>query len=157
LGRKIGEVRKGVGSDRREDLMLYPHGKGRYQEEARRLWDALVPPSGQAATVQGELIRCIIRLGSESYRNGNANWDRGFVLMAKFLAEHLCDGTFDEGVNRQIEADVAMVIAAGHDDNNGAYVHEGEDSYTRLTDRVVEWCQRHTELLPHLPNPNLNR
>jgi hypothetical protein len=137
--------------------MLYPHGKGRYQKEAKQLWKKLVPESGQADTVQGELIRCITRLGSESYRNGNANWDKGFKLMAKFLAKHLCDGTFAKKRTEQIEADVKLVIEAGKDESNDAYVHEKNDSYTRLTDRVVEWCQKHPEPIAHVQNPKLKR
>ena len=137
--------------------MLYTHGQGRYQREAEDLWTLLVPPSGQAETVQGELIRCTGRLASESYRNGNGNWDDGFVRMAKFLRDHLCDGTFDAETTRQIEGDVAAVIEAGDDPDNGAYVHEGEDAYTRLTDRAVEWCLRHPEPVPHTKDPGLKR
>lgn len=45
-----------------------------WQAEFARLWDELVPPRGQARTVQGELIRCVGRLTDEAYRNGNQNW-----------------------------------------------------------------------------------
>ncbi len=137
--------------------MLYPHGRGRYKKEAKALFEDLVPDSGQAATIQGELIRCITRLGSEAYRNGNCNWDRGFASMARFVAKHLCDGTFDRKTTTQIERDVALVIAAGKDSENGAYVHEKDDSYTRLTDRVVEWCDLHPESIEHKRNPRLKR
>jgi hypothetical protein len=140
-----------------ETAMLYPHGKGRYQAEAKRLWETLVPDSGQATTVQGELIRCTARLGSESYRNGNANWDEGFVRMANYLRRHLCDGTFDAVLTRQIEEDIALVIHAGDDPENAAYIHEEEDSYTRLSDRAVEWCRRHPEPVPHERDPELLR
>ena len=33
-------------------------------EEQPRLWEKLVPKSGQASTVQGELIRCTLLKGS---------------------------------------------------------------------------------------------
>lgn len=137
--------------------MLYPHKRGRYQERAKALFESLVPDVGQAATVQGELIRCAVRLGSEAYRNGNCNWDRGFVAMARFLAKHLSDGTFGADLTAEIERDVTLVIAAGKDSENGAYVHEQGDAFTRLTDRVVEWCDRHPEPIPHKANPRLKR
>jgi hypothetical protein len=137
--------------------MLYPHKRGRYQREAKALWETLVPESGQADTVQGELIRCIVRLGSEAIRNGNCNWDKEFEMMATFLASHLGDGTFERHLTNQIQEDIALVIAAGNDPDNGAYVHEGDDAYTRLTDRVVEWCQKHPSPIPHTPNPDLRR
>jgi len=137
--------------------MLYPHGKGRYQKEAKHLFESLVPNSGQAKTVQGELIRCMTRLASESYRNGNGNWDRGFGDMARFVGKQLCDGTFTEKSEATIKKDVAAVISSGRDPENGAYVHEKNDAYTRLTDRVVEWCQKHPDPIKHVKNPKLKR
>jgi hypothetical protein len=121
------------------------------------LWKALVPDSGQAETVQGELIRCIGCLGSERYRNGNANWDEGFVLMAQYLAKHLGDGTFDVKTTRLIEQDVEAVIEAGKNPENGAYVHESADAYDRLTDRVVEWCRVHHRPMEHTKDDRLKR
>jgi hypothetical protein len=45
-----------------------------YFEEAQDIWKNFVPPSGQAATVQGELLRAIEKLRDEAMRNGNGNW-----------------------------------------------------------------------------------
>ena len=47
----------------------------KYGQECRRIWQRLVPPEGQAATVQGELLREIEKLYHEAWRNGNINWD----------------------------------------------------------------------------------
>jgi len=137
--------------------MLYTDGKGRYQQEVMELWNTLVPSSGQAETVQGELIRCIGCLASECYRNGNANWDEGFVRMAQYLARHLRDGTFDVKTTRLIEQDVAAVIAAGEDPKNKASVDESADAYDRLTDRAVEWCRHHRKPMEHVKDDRLNR
>jgi len=57
--------------------MLYPHGKGKYGKQAKALWDALVPDVGQAKTVQGELIRCIFRLGSDTESHGSVSASNG--------------------------------------------------------------------------------
>jgi hypothetical protein len=53
------------------------------------LWSLLVPASGPAATVQGEVIRIAGRLLRELDRNGGFNWDRGFEAMARALCGHL--------------------------------------------------------------------
>ena len=79
------------------------------------------------------------------------------MATARFLAKHLCDGTFVPTQTVQIQGDIDSVIAAGKDENNGAYVHEKDDSYSRLTDRVVEWCRLHPEPIPHTVNPQLKR
>lgn len=137
--------------------MLYFHGKGKYQTEVNELFDSLVPDSGQADTLQGELIRCIARLASESHRNGNANWDKGFKIMALFLEKHLSDGTFSSELTKEIKQDISLIIASGKDPENNAYIYEKEDSYTRITDRVVEWCRRHPDFIVHITNTKLLR
>lgn len=37
------------------------------------MWDRLVPVSGEAETVRGEVLRCAARLEYESFNNGNCN------------------------------------------------------------------------------------
>ena len=51
-----------------------------------RLWDQLVPDSGQCQTLQGEVIRIAGRVGHEVYDNGGINWDRSF---GKLLDQYL--------------------------------------------------------------------
>ncbi len=51
-----------------------------HANEFRALWQTLVTDSGQAPTVQGELIRAVGRMRDEAERNGNANWDEGYEL-----------------------------------------------------------------------------
>lgn len=66
------------GGERRGSLGVpaaYPDGV-KYQQEARSLWQTSVPPRGQAATVQGELLRAVEKLRDEARRNGNLNWGR---------------------------------------------------------------------------------
>ena len=46
-------------------VALYADGNGKYQKEYDELWSALVPESGSAASLQGELVRLIGRLASE--------------------------------------------------------------------------------------------
>lgn len=137
--------------------MLYANGKGRYTFEYNGLWKKLVPKSGQAKTVQGELVRIVGRLADEAYRNGNANWDRGHRAYLSYLSEHLLEGSvFDSRTVAQIKRDLKNIGDMGSHPYRLAY-QPGEDPYDRITDRVVEWCQSHPEDIPHKPNPKLSR
>lgn len=137
--------------------MLYTNGKGRYQSEYKALWNELVPASGQAETVQGELVRVIGRLASEYYRNGNGNWDMGFRMYTNLLHKHLRDArVFQPDTFAGIELDINVIRAWGSGTREMDYT-DGEDPFDRLTDRVVEWCQHYPTLLPHLKNLKLRR
>lgn len=113
--------------------------------------------SGQADTIQGELVRVIGRLASEFYRNGNGNWDMGFRMYTNFLYKHLQDKTvFDAQAIRQMEEDIQEIRDFGSGKKDLVY-EEGEDAFDRITDRVVEWCQQHPELIKRDKNPKLKR
>jgi hypothetical protein len=49
------------------------HTADHWKREHARLWKATVPAQGQAATLQGELIRITGKLTDQAYRNGNCN------------------------------------------------------------------------------------
>ena len=51
----------------------YWSNDGAYSKELSELYDKLVPISGNAQTVHGELVRAVSRLGYEYYNNGNCN------------------------------------------------------------------------------------
>jgi hypothetical protein len=51
----------------------YWNETGAYQKEYSELWDKLVPSSGEAPTIHGELIRCGSRLQYDYCNNGNCN------------------------------------------------------------------------------------
>lgn len=61
-------------------------------ERFRYLWDRLVPGSGAAATLQGELVRIVGRLGHEILGNGAANWDADFTAMVDAVPRILATG-----------------------------------------------------------------
>ncbi len=122
-----------------------------YREEAKKLFDTYAPDSGQADTVQGELIRCVYHLRMEAYRNGNMNWDRGFVLMADYLQNTLCVGDeFNKAEKKQIKADLKRIKKFND-------VLDDDTLYDRITDKVVEWSRLHTEPINRPPNPDLKR
>ena len=51
----------------------YWNNNGAYSKELYELYIKLVPDSGNAQTVHGELVRAVSRLGYEYYNNGNCN------------------------------------------------------------------------------------
>lgn len=123
----------------------------RHFDEARQLWRTAVPRSGQADTVQGELLRAVEKLRDEAQLNGNQNWDPGFELLLDCLRTHLLDGqTFSDDERTKIAADLALIA-------NYDYPHTDDVVYDRLTDRVVEWTHAHPDPIRHEHNPNLLR
>lgn len=120
----------------------YPDGV-RYLQEARSLWQTSVPPCGQAATVQGELLRAVEKLRDEAQRNGNLNWGSGQEAFIAYLREKLIGSAlFDQTAAREIEADLDRL-------GTFEYPETSEAPYDRLTDRVIEWCHAHPEPVPH--------
>lgn len=123
----------------------------KYQDEAGALWRAYVPPRGQAATVQGELIRAVEKLRDEAQRNGNINWDAGFVILAKYLRRTLGEsGTFSASELGEINADVTRLLDFEEPETS-------DEPFDRLTDRVVQWSRVHQDPVPHRMNPELRR
>jgi hypothetical protein len=61
----------------------------RWEQRYQELWQLLVPSSGAAATVQGEVIRISGRISDELERNGGANWDGDHKKMADAFLEHV--------------------------------------------------------------------
>jgi hypothetical protein len=91
------------------------------------------------------------KLRWESQNNGNINWDGGFVLIADYLEETLCEeSSFSEEERRSIREDM-MVL------RNHRMPYTEEDLYDRLTDRVVAFCHQHPSLIPRSPNPDFTR
>ncbi|MFC4144735.1 hypothetical protein ACFO0M_00530 [Micromonospora mangrovi] len=122
-----------------------------YFQEARHLWQTYVPRSGQAKTVQGELIRAVEKLRDEAHRNGNVNWDDSHEILARFLRDTLvASGLFAPAIAEQIDRDVARLLNVDMPETDDA-------PYDRLTDRVVEWAREHPDPVPHKHNPDLHR
>ena len=121
-----------------------------YFKEAQAIWKQFVPKSGQAGTVQGELLRAVEKLRDGAIRNGNGNWDQGFEMLLAYLRSHLLDvAVFPSDVIRQTESILARL--QNHDDP----VME-DAPYDELGDRVVEYY-RHYGSKPHSVNPHLRR
>ncbi len=121
-----------------------------YFKEAKAIWTRFVPKSGQAETVQGELLRAVEKLRDGAIRNGNGNWDQGFEMLLGYLRSHLTDtAVFPSDVIGQTEA-----ILTRLGDHGDPVLKDGP--YDELGDRVVEYF-RHYGSQPHTANPRLRR
>lgn len=63
-----------------------------WPDQHLELWQWLVPSSGHARTVQGEVIRISGRLHDELEGNGGVNWDGDYKRMADALLTHFAFG-----------------------------------------------------------------
>ncbi|WLD92874.1 hypothetical protein [Alkalihalobacillus sp. AL-G] len=109
----------------------------KYFEEAKTIWKKYVPKSGQADTVEGELLRAIEKLRYEAQNNENGNWDEGFDRFCTNLWETLNDNsTFNKAVLQEIKADIDILY-------NYQQPYLEDDLYDRITDRVIEWSLSH--------------
>jgi hypothetical protein len=123
----------------------------KYLAEAKRLWKTAVPRSGQADTVQGELLRAVEKLRDEAQRNGNVNWDEGHEILLGFLEATLLDAAvFDAAGLAELRRDLGRL-------KDTANPETSEDPYDRIADRVIEWCLAHPDPVPHAHNAKLNR
>lgn len=91
----------------------------------RYLWNYLVPNGGAAATVQGEIIRIVGRLGYEALEMGYVNWDEDYVKMTDFWLETV--GAAEE----------AMTVVKRR--------KAGEADIDALTEAAVAWVERHPQ------------
>lgn len=65
---------------------------GPWEEQHQALWKQLVPGTGHAATVQGEVVRISGRIAYELDHNGGGNWDADFKKMADAFLDHIRTG-----------------------------------------------------------------
>lgn len=124
--------------------------KENYFETAKVIWKTLVPKSGQADTVQGELLRAIEKLRDEAQRNGNGNFNKNchgllIVFLRRYLTDEHC---FDEVVGKEISEDLDKLSIA-----NRPYT--ADDLYDRVTNRIIDWCLKQPELVEHVKDERL--
>ena len=119
------------------------------------LVEQLVPESGQASTVQGELVRAVMKLANDLVSNGFANWDAGYDSLCGFALRYLEDGTFGPQTCTGIRTDIEHIQKYGRREDTGGY--DLEAACGRLMQASVAWCHRHPNHIPHSPNPELKR
>jgi len=121
-------------------------------EQAKEIWNKYVPKSGQSDIVEGELIRAIEKLRWEAQNNGNGNWDKGFEMLASYIAEILNDtDVFKPDTLSEIKTDVNTLLTSEYE----PYLED--DLYDRLADHVIEWHIARNGPIKRTINPNLYR
>lgn len=101
-----------------------------------QLFEQLVPPSGEANSVQGELVRCSNKLFREAMRNANGNFDAYFRRLGAFL-EHLLTAPFTEAEQAALRLDIKALTRGTLDG----------DAHERVAQAVVRWCKAHPKLI----------
>jgi hypothetical protein len=125
----------------------------KWWEEQPRLWKQLVPRSGQADTVQGELIRCTGKLADEAYRNGNVNWESGYEKLARYIGDKLNDpATFNEEEREKISNAVNEIILNFRKPDLSGH----GSAYYYLAEMAVRWCLANPDLMSHEKNLSLD-
>ena len=107
--------------------------EGDWQRRHAALWDVLVPPSGPAESVQGEVIRVTGRLGREIVDNGRANWDADYRTMLDAVPGYLSLAE-PLSTTQRAEAESAVKrLRSGHDE---------PALLDRLSELAVQWVAR---------------
>ena len=122
-----------------------------YFETSKIMWQKLVPKSGQAATVQGELIRAIEKLRDEAQRNGNANFNKNCHLV---LVNYLKNYLTDKNIFSEIE--IAETINNLSLLSNEKNPYLDDDVYHSVNFKIVDWSVKNQKLVPHNYNDKLN-
>lgn len=105
-----------------------------WPKQHEELWNLLVPGSGHASTVQGEVIRISGRLSYEILDNGGINWDKDFKAMAKALLTYVQMGNpLPETEYKELSLIVRSIKNAWDDELN------------RLAELSVKWVTLNPE------------
>ena len=122
-----------------------------YLKIGQFIWKTYVPKSGQAETVQGELLRAIENLADEAQRNGNINFNSDcHGLLISFLRKYLIDtASFDEETIIQINRDLETISKKDEP-------YTDEDLYDRLRNRIFDWYLKNKTPILNTKDPKLN-
>lgn len=110
-----------------------------------------MPKSGQADTVQGELLRASEKLRDEAHRNGNMNWDAGHEILANYIKETLL-GSSDLSwlQKRRLKADIKTVL-------NFEEPYLEDDVFDRIEKAILDWYVENRDPIAREHNPSLYR
>mgnify|MGYP000889551631 CR=1 FL=1 len=114
--------------------------EGDWEEQYEELWSFLIPSSGAAKTVQGEVIRIPGRVRDELDRNGGVNWDRDYRKMLQALPQYLSLGS---PLSEQELAETKELIAQVHGKD-----FDDEPRLDRLCQLAIAWIKQNPEPLP---------
>ncbi len=121
------------------DFQFYEIGSSKVLEsEYKVVADSLVksdaPRGSDFKSDYGELLTYVEGLRDEARRNGNINWDRGFMRSAKWIEVVLIKDTelFSESIKIEIKKDIKRI-------KKFRKPYTNNDLYDRLIRRIVEY------------------
>jgi hypothetical protein len=121
----------------------------KYPEVARTIWETLVPPRGQASSVQGELLRAIEKLRDEAQRNGNINYSKSHKKLAGFIQATLAtSGIWDSRTISKLKKETKKLEFATR-----PYLED--DTYDFLTDLACEFFIANPTSIAHQPDSHI--
>ena len=89
---------------------------GSWEERHQALWELLVPSSGAAQTVQGEVIRISGKIHRELEGNGGVNWNSEFRKLSSAFLTHIRSGIpLPEDVLTEADAVIKEINGRGGD------------------------------------------
>ncbi|WP_314271351.1 ankyrin repeat domain-containing protein [Capnocytophaga sputigena] len=105
-----------------------------WEKRYEQAWTLLVPSSGSAITVQGEVVRIAGRVNDELLRNAMGNWDKEYRKMLTAISGYLQQG------NPLSESELAEVA------DIQKYILEDDGSGTqRLCELATAWVVQNPE------------
>lgn len=108
---------------------VFPTGL-HYPEIAMKIWTELVPKTGIANTVHGELLQAVERLREDAQRNGNSRNRRGQKRTARFIRDTLIDSKlFDTAEIERIRTTTGRLMKSSRP-------YTSDDIYDHLVDQV---------------------
>lgn len=113
--------------------------EGSWEEQYEELWSFLIPSSGVAKTVQGEVIRIPGRVRDELDRNGGVNWDRDYRKMLQALPQYLSLGS---SLSEQELAETKELMAQVHGKD-----FDDEPRLDRLCQLAIAWIKQNPDPL----------
>jgi len=124
--------------------------KMNYDKTAKVVWQKLVPSSGQASSIQGELLRALEKLRDEAQRNGNVNFNNNcHRILVNFLKLYLLDKkvfTKEQINNNKIDL---------REISKKTMPYTDDDVYDRLTKSVIDWYINNPEQIVYPKNEDL--
>ena len=106
-----------------------------WQQQYNELWNMLVPGTGKAKTIQGEMIRIVGRITQEILDNGGMNWDEDYREMLDALTEFL---EKNDALEQELIEEANQII------KHVTASTSKKDLY-RLTEIVVNWVVANSE------------
>ena len=99
-----------------------------WQKQHGELWDLLVPGSGHANTVQGEVIRISGKVAYEILDNGGMNWDKDYSKMCQSFLKYLKMGnTLQKQEYKELKKIIKSIRSVD------------EEEINRMTELGVNW------------------